>query len=166
MAGEITHRPNSLQKLIHRFLAVKPVSIILSKVLHRADAFMLRLTRDRHTFAELVGLPIIQLKMKGARTGKVRTLPLVSLPAGNKLVLIATNFGQRHNPAWYYNLKAYPECDACFNGKSGKYVAREAESEERGTYWQLALSYYSGYEKYKERSAPRRIPIMVLEPKE
>jgi hypothetical protein len=28
----------------------------------------------------------------------------------------------------------------------------------------LALSYYAGYEKYKERSG-RKIPVMVLEPK-
>jgi hypothetical protein len=28
----------------------------------------------------------------------------------------------------------------------------------------LALSYYEGYEKYKER-AGRKIPVMVLEPK-
>jgi len=27
----------------------------------------------------------------------------------------------------------------------------------------MAVSYYAGYEKYKQRAAHRRIPVMVLE---
>jgi hypothetical protein len=45
-----------------------------------------------------------------------------------------------------------------------KYIARETEDNEYEKYWQLALSNYEGYEKYKER-AGRKIPVMVLEPK-
>lgn len=165
MAGEVVHKPNAFQKLLHRFLSLKPVSILLSRVLHRADSFLLRLTKGRHTFAEWVGLPIAQLTMTGAKTGKPRTLPLVSLPVGEKFVLIATNFGQRHNPAWYYNLVAHPECDVLFRGRAGKYVAHAIEGEAREKYWQLALTYYSGYERYEKRAAPRRIPVIVLEPK-
>jgi hypothetical protein len=52
----------------------------------------------------------------------------------------------------------------CVAGIEGKDVAREVDGNEYGKYWQLAISYYAGYEKYKER-ADRRIPIMVLEPK-
>ncbi len=164
MAGKINNKPNAFQKLIHRFLAMKPVSIFMSKVLHHADAFMLHITSERHTFAELVGLPIVQLTMSGARTGIQRTLPLVSIPVDNKLILTATNFGQKHNPGWYYNLKAHPECEVHLNGQWRKYIARETEGDEREKYWQLALSYYAGYEKYEERAAHRRIPVMLLEP--
>lgn len=158
-------RPNALQKLIHRFLLLKPVSTFMSKVLHHADSFLLHLTRGRHTFAEMVGLPIAQLTMTGAKTGKRRTLTLVSIPDGNRLALIATNFGQKHNPGWYYNLKAHPVCEVRFDGRSGKYIARETHGEEYKKYWQLALMYYAGYERYKERAAPRVIPVLVLEPK-
>jgi deazaflavin-dependent oxidoreductase (nitroreductase family) len=165
MAGEMNIKPNAYQKLVHRFLMLKIVSALLAKILHRADTFMLRITGGQHTFAELVGLPITQLTMVGARTGKARTLPLVSIPHHNKIVLIATNFGQRHNPGWYYNLKVHPECDVLFDGRSGKYIARETDGEEYACYWQMAVSYYMGYEKYKERAAPRHIPVMVLEPK-
>jgi deazaflavin-dependent oxidoreductase (nitroreductase family) len=143
----------------------KPVSSILSKVLHRIDLFMVRLTGGRYAFPELVGLPVAQLTMRGARTGKMRTLPLVSLPDGDKFVLIATNFGQKHNPAWYYNLRVHPDCEVTFHGCSGEYVAREVEGMDYKKYWQLALTYYEGYRKYKERAAPRPIPILVLEPK-
>lgn len=158
-------RPNTIQKLTHRFLMLKPVSAFLAVALHRADKFLLGVTRGKHSVTRIVGLPIIQLTTKGARTGQLRTLPLVSLFDGEKIALIASNFGQKHYPGWYHNLKANPECEAHFNDRSLKYIARESMDAEREKYFQLAVSYYAGYQKYKERAAPRHIPVMVLEPK-
>jgi deazaflavin-dependent oxidoreductase (nitroreductase family) len=165
MAREISIKPNIYQKLIHRFLMLKPVSAFLSKALHRADTFLLRLTRGRYTFSQIVGLPIIQLTTIGAKTGQLRTIPLVSLSDREDIALVASNFGQKHNPAWYYNLKANPECEVHFKGRMRKYIAREASGDEYDHYLLIAISYYAGYERYKERAAPRHIPIMVLEPK-
>jgi len=165
MAGEMNRKPNAFHKLIHRFLMLKSVSAFLARYLHRADGFMLRLTGGRHTFAELVGLPIAQVKMTGAKTGTIRILPLVAVPNGDKLVLFATNFGQKYHPGWYYNLKIHPECEVSFNCRPGRYIARETTGDEYQKYWQLGVSYYVGYEKYKERAAHRHIPVMVLEPK-
>jgi deazaflavin-dependent oxidoreductase (nitroreductase family) len=164
MAGEVTG-PNALQKLIHRFLMLRPVSAVLARVLAPADRAILHLTHDVHSFAELVGLPIIQLTTIGARTHHPRTKPLVGLIGEGNIALIASNFGQKHNPGWYYNLKKYPECVVSFNGSSGKYVARELEGDEYHHYWQVALSYYAGYEQYRRRAAHRHIPVMLLEPK-
>ena len=126
--------PNALQKFIHRFLMVKPVSAVLSKILHRADALILKHTNGRHTLTKIVGLPIIQLTTIGARTGKARTMPLVSLFDGDKIALIGSNFGQKHNPGWYYNLKAHPKCTVQVSGKPAEYIARQVEGEEREKY--------------------------------
>jgi deazaflavin-dependent oxidoreductase (nitroreductase family) len=164
MARKIT-KPNAFQKLIHRFLMMAPVSALMARILHRADRFMLHLTNNRHTFAELVGLPILQLTTVGARTNLPRTLPLVGLIEGDSIALIASSFGREHNPGWYYNLKRHPECEVLFNGRSGKFVAREVIEDEYEHYWQLAVSYYAGYEKYKARASHRHIPVMLLEPK-
>jgi len=165
MAGEISIKPNVYQKLVHRFLMLRPVSAFLSLVLHHADTLLLRLTRGKHTVAEIVGLPIIQLTVKGAKTGQLRTVPLVSIVDGETLALIASNFGGKHAPGWYYNLKAHPECEVRFNGTLQKYIARETEGDEYLHYWMIATSLYAGYEKYKERARHRHIPVMVLEPK-
>jgi len=144
---------------------LRPVSAFLALVLHHADILLLRLTRGKHTVAEIVGLPIIQLTTKGAKTGQLRTVPLVSVVDGEMLALIASNFGGKHAPGWYYNLKAHPECEVKFNGAIRKFVARETEGDEYLHYWMTAVSLYAGYEKYKERAAHRHIPVMVLEPK-
>ena len=165
MAREIK-TPNAFQKFIHRFLMLKPASAFLARVLHHADAFMLYITNNKHTFAKLVGFPIIQITTIGAKTGLPRVILLVGIvDRDNSIALIGSNFGRLHNPGWYYNLKAHPECETLFNGRLGKYVAREAEGDEYDHYWKMALSYYAGYAKYKERASHRHIPVMVLEPK-
>ena len=156
-------KPNSYQKYLHRFLMLKPVSALLAVVLHRADTLLLRLTKGNRTFTRIAGLPIIQLTAKGARTGQWRTMPLAGIPDGDKVVVVASNFGQKQYPGWYHNLKAHPECEVRINGKSQTRVARETYGDERIHYFQVAVSYYAGYLKYEERAAPRRVPVMVLE---
>ena len=166
MAGKVAAiHPNASQKLIHRFLMLKWVSALLARILYRVDKFLFRLTRGRFVITRFAGLPIIQLTTTGAKTGKARTMPLVGIPDGEKIALIASNFGQNHNPGWYYNLKVHPICLVRFDGKAMNYVAHEAIDAEYEKYFQLALSYYAGYQKYRERAAPRHIPVMVLEPK-
>jgi deazaflavin-dependent oxidoreductase (nitroreductase family) len=143
----------------------RPVTALVAPVLHHADAFLLRLTGGRLDFTCASGLPVIKLTTTGAKSGQPRTLPLAGYPDGDKLVLIASNFGRERNPAWYYNLKANPECFVDKNGRMGMYLAREAKGEERKRYWDLAVSYYEGYEAYEQRASHRVIPVIVLEPK-
>lgn len=157
-------KPNALQKLIHRFLMLRPVTAILARILHRADSALFKITGGRHSVAEIVGLPIIQLTTVGAKSGKPRTIPLVGLFDGERIALIGSNFGQKHNPGWYYNLIANPNCEVVKGGCALRFTAREVFDDERETYWQMALSYYSGYQKYKERASHRHIPVMLLEP--
>lgn len=157
-------KPNALQKFLHRILMLKWISAFLALVLYRLDGVVLKLTDEKHTVTEMVGLPIIQLTTIGAKTGESRTMPLVSLFDGEKIALIGSNFGRKPNPGWYYNLKANPACTVQFNGRTGKYVARQTEGEEREKYWQMAVSYYRGYDLYKKRASHRVIPVIVLEP--
>jgi deazaflavin-dependent oxidoreductase (nitroreductase family) len=159
------HKPNAFQRFIHRFLMLRPVSVFMAHFLYHADNFALRLSRGRWTVTNLVGLPIIQLTTIGAKSGLPRTVPLVGLVDGEEIALIGSNFGRPNHPGWVYNLKANPECQACYKGSLQQYVARFTEGQERETYWQMALSYYAGYEKYKARAGEREIAVILLEPK-
>lgn len=162
MAGKMIKKPNSLQRLIHRFAALRPVSLFFAPRMHHFDGMLLKFTNDRYTVSEFLGWHIVQLKTTGAKTGKSYTSPLIATLAGDKIALIASSFGRPHNPGWYYNLIKTPQCEVYSRGISGQYLARETVGEEREKYWQMALLYYTGYEKYKERAAHRHIP--VLEP--
>ena len=150
--------------IFQQFFALRPVSWLMARILHHADALMLRLSHGKMTFAQFSGLPIIELTTTGAKSGKQRTLPLTGLPDGEKYILIASNFGQAHHPGWYYNLKANPRCTVRENGHTGVYIAREADEDENQRYYELAISYYIGYAAYKQRAGERKIPVMVLEP--
>jgi deazaflavin-dependent oxidoreductase (nitroreductase family) len=152
------------QRLLQQFLALRPVSALMARVLHHADAFLLRLTGGRLDFTRAAGLPVIELTTMGAKSGQRRTLPLAGLPDGDSYVLVASNFGAARHPAWYHNLMANPECTVRKDGKIRTYIARETDTAERERYWQLAVSYYPGYEAYRRRAVNRKIPVIVLEP--
>lgn len=152
------------QRLLQQFFALRPITWFMARILHHADALLLRLSRGRLTFAQFSGLPIIELTTTGAKSGKQRALPIAGLPDGEKYILIASNFGQAKLPAWYYNLKANPECVVKKNGQVGRYIAREADELEHQRYYAMAISYYIGYAVYKQRAKNRKIPVMVLEP--
>ena len=156
-------RPNVFQKLLHRFVMIRPVTDFFAPRVNRIDQAILKLTNGKHTGAELLGWPIVQLITTGARTRRPRAVPLIGIPDSERIILIATSFGRKHNPNWYYNLKAYPECDVLFKGQRRKYIAREAGGDEYDQCWRMALTYYAGFDKYKERAADRHIPAIVLE---
>jgi deazaflavin-dependent oxidoreductase (nitroreductase family) len=158
-------RPNAVQKLFHRFFMIRPITEFFAPRVHHIDKALLKLTGGRFAPSEILGWNIIQLTTIGAKTRQPRTMPLIGLFDREKIALIASSFGRKHNPGWYYNLKEHPECGVQFNGRFGTYIARETMGEEYDLYWQTAVSLYEGYDKYQERASHRRIPVMVLEPK-
>jgi deazaflavin-dependent oxidoreductase (nitroreductase family) len=161
----VIRKPNTFQKLMHRFVMLRPVTAFFAARIHRLDKMILKWTNGKYTASEILGWNIIQITTIGAKANQPRNMPLVGLFDGEKIMLIASSFGRAHNPGWYYNLKAHPECEIEFNGRSGKYIARETTGEEYERCWQLAISSYAGYEKYRQWAAHRHIPVMVLEPK-
>jgi len=165
MAGKIGGTPNLLQRLLHRFVALHLVTGFFAPRVHMIDNAFLKLTHGRFSVTHILGWNIIQLTTLGAKTKQPRTMPLVGLFDGQNLVLIASSFGREHNPGWYYNLKANPECEVLFKGKSTMYIAHEIDGQEREKYFRIAISQYAGFQSYRERAAHRKIPVMVLEPK-
>lgn len=161
----MTIRPNAVQRLIHQFMLLRPVTAFFANKIHLVDKLVLKWTQGNYTLSEFAGWNIIQLTTIGAKTNQPHTMPLVGLFDDEKIALIATSFGRQHNPGWYYNLKTNPICKVIFKRKSGNYVAREAEGAEYERYFQMAVSQYTGYEKYRERAPQRHIPVIVLEPK-
>jgi deazaflavin-dependent oxidoreductase (nitroreductase family) len=100
----------------------------------------------------------------GAKTGQRRTLPVLGLPDGERIVLIASNYGQRRNPSWYYNLRKNPRASVSVEGVTYEVEARELTGEERERYFQQGVEMYPGFAVYRRRAAGRRIPVIKLDP--
>jgi deazaflavin-dependent oxidoreductase (nitroreductase family) len=151
--------------MLQRFPASWLGAWIFARTLHPLDRLLLRLTHGRVSIPGVVtGLPVIMLTTIGAKSGKLRTVPVVGLRDGDKVVVIASNYGQTHHPAWYYNLRAHPEATLELPGRTGTYLAREATPAEREVYWRRASELYIGFPAYQQRTHRRVIPIIVLTP--
>jgi deazaflavin-dependent oxidoreductase (nitroreductase family) len=158
-------RANAFQKALRRVAASGPGSWLFARVLHRIDRPVYRLTRGRHTFASLLsGIPVVLLTTTGARSGRPRTVPVLGLPTADGLAVIASNFGQRRQPGWYYNLRANPDGSVAINGRSLRFRAVEAEGDRRRTIWEEGLQVYPGWSQYERRASHRQIAVFVLEP--
>src|SRR5260370_31876902 len=54
---------------------------------------------------------LLLLTTRGAKTGEVRTTPLVYHRDGDRYVIAASKGGAPSHPAWYHNLVKYPEAE-------------------------------------------------------
>ena len=112
------------------------------------------------------GFPVCVIETVGARSGVRRRIPLVFASSGEEIVLIASSGGAKKHPGWFYNLRKSPDVKVWANkGRSGDYVARVAEGEERERLWRVATELYPGYDTYSVRAGAREIPVIALSPK-
>ncbi len=152
-----------VHRAVRRVGGVKPVSLVLARTLHRLDRPVIRASSGRHTLTSLLtGLTVADLTTTGARTGRPRRTPVLGFPADDGLVVIASNYGQRHHPAWYHNLLAHPEAELLLRGRSTPVVASLAQGEQRARLWAQATTLYPSWDRYAERAAGREIAVFVL----
>ena len=109
-------------------------------------------------------LPTLLLTTTGRKSGELRPLPLIYSEAGDSCVVIASKGGMPNHPIWYLNLEANPECELMVGAKKISARARSAEGEERERLWEQMAKIYPPYNEYRERAAPRVIPVVVLDP--
>ena len=129
------------------------------------DLPVIRLSKSRRSVANsATGLPVVTLTVRGVETGKLRTTPLIGIPEGDNVVVVASNWGRPYHPGWYHNLRANPEVILSTKDHTGTYIAHETTGEEREKYWRKAVDLYYGYESYQQRTR-RKIPVILLVPK-
>ena len=161
-------RYSLIQSFAQKIASSRPGAWYFSRTLHHFDRAFLKLTGRRMSLTTvLTGLPVVTVTTVGVRSGLPRTLPLACIRDErdpNSFALVASNWGQDHNPAWYYNLKARPHAKCSLGGQTGEYVAHEATGEEYRKFWRSAADAYIGYPLYQQRADKRHIPIMVLSP--
>jgi F420H(2)-dependent quinone reductase len=120
-----------------------------------------RLTRGR-LMGTVGRAPVLLLTSTGRRSGQPRTAPVLYLLDGERIVVIGSNAGNRHAPAWSHNLKANPDAAVQIRGECRTVRARVAEGEERAELWAKMNAQYAGFDDYNERTS-REIAVFVLE---
>ena len=132
-------KTNWFQRVVQKLASMRFNSWWLAKVLYRIDPIVMKRSGGRSSLtATLTGLPVVILRSIGAKSGLERISPLVGIFDGDKLILIASYFGNKNHPAWYYNLKANPEAWVEFQGQEKRYVSFEVSGKDREKLWGIA----------------------------
>jgi len=153
-----------LDRLLQDFARTRLGGRLFITVFPAIDRRIMPLTKGRVRIG--IGQPVLLLHARGARSGQPRVTPLLYTPRGDDVVLVASKAGAERHPAWYHNLVAHPDVEVEIRGVRRPLRAREAEGDERDELWALANDNYAGYADYQERAGGRRIPVMLLEPRD
>jgi deazaflavin-dependent oxidoreductase (nitroreductase family) len=116
---------------------------------------------DGRVGARLAGLPMCLLTTIGRKSGLPRTLPLACFPDGDDLIVVASNGGQNHDPAWWLNLREEPEAEVQLGRERRRMTASRATPEEHARLWPWLIQRNPAYKRYEGRSE-REIPIVIL----
>lgn len=112
---------------------------------------------------DIMGLPVVLLTMRGARSGKVRKVPLMRVDHDGVYAAVGSTGGGPRNPQWVSNLRAEPRITVQDGTTQWQVDAREVTGAERATWWERCVAAFPPYAEYQERT-DRLIPVFVLEP--
>ena len=108
------------------------------------------------------GMPVVVVTMRGARSGKVRKVPVMRVEHGGAYAVVASKGGAPEHPLWYYNLVANPGVELQDGPDRREVTARQVDGDERVLWWDRAVAAYPDYAEYQQRTQ-RQIPVFVLE---
>jgi deazaflavin-dependent oxidoreductase (nitroreductase family) len=123
------------------------------------DRPLLRVSNGRLRLSFVI--PCLLLRCLGARTGRVREVPLLYVQDGEDFLLVGSGGGTEKEPAWCANLRAQPAVETICGGVIESRAAELLTGTARERAWRLALEIYPGYQRYQARIS-REIPLFRL----
>jgi deazaflavin-dependent oxidoreductase (nitroreductase family) len=156
-------RSNPLRTMFQSFGRRQWFSTTFRGIAPSIDRFLLRVSKGRLALLTAAGLPTLLLTTTGRKSGEQRTVPLLFTVHDGAFIVIGSNWGQAHQPAWVLNLLAEPAATVKFKDEATKVRARQVEGDEREQMFRQLLRQWPGYENYVERAGEREIRIFALE---
>lgn len=129
------------------------------------DRRILQRSRGRFTVLGPIGAPSLLLTTTGAKSGLARTSPLLyARESDDALIVVGSNFGQDHHPAWTGNLKANPDAVVTIGGKDVPVRANLLEGEDADAAYARMVDVVDAYSAYRGRT-DRSIRVFRLVPR-
>jgi deazaflavin-dependent oxidoreductase (nitroreductase family) len=135
---------------------------LLLKVMTPVSVFLYRMSGGA-IGGKRGGLPVLLLTSVGRKSGKPRTIPLGYLREGDAYVIIASNAGLPHPPAWLFNLRSHPEATIEVKRSRMQVRAETADPAKTRELWTRLKEIAPGYATYQKRTS-REIPMVILHP--
>lgn len=125
------------------------------------DRRVLTRSRGRRTLLGPIGAPTLLLTTTGAKTGLPRTTPLLYGRVDDDLVVVGSNFGQDHHPAWTGNLLKSPSATVTMAGTDIPVSARLLAGAEAEAAYGVMEQEARTYTAYRART-DRQIRVFRL----
>lgn len=151
-----------LSRVAVKFASTKPGSWTVRTLMPLDRRLMLR-TEGRRTVLGPVGAPTMLLETIGRKSGQPRLSPLLFARDGESIVVVGSNFGQQHHPAWTGNLLASPEAVAVVRGKRIPVRAELLAGADAERAYALMVAVAATYASYQGRTN-REIRVFRLNP--
>ncbi len=110
----------------------------------------------------MAGRQLLLLTTAGAKTGRRHTAPMMYVPEGDRLLVIASNAGAPSHPDWYRNLVARPEVTVEVGAETYEARAIVLEGAERERIWSGIVERYPFFTEHQTKIA-RQIPVVALQ---
>jgi deazaflavin-dependent oxidoreductase (nitroreductase family) len=136
----------------------------LGRLVTPLDRRLYRLTNGRWSVIGRHELPSLLITTTGRKSGLPRTQPLLYATDGDEYIVIGSNWGQAHHPAWSANLIAQPSARVTLGEREFGVHATLATGAERERLWELLKRIWPGYAAYARRAEGREIRIFRLTP--
>jgi deazaflavin-dependent oxidoreductase (nitroreductase family) len=104
---------------------------------------------------------LLLLTTTGAKSGQLRTSPLVYEYIDHRLLIIGSYRGADVHPAWVHNLRANPRAHIEIGTESYDVVARELPPDEHEKVWQQLMAVAPWFGEYQKLTS-RVIPLIEL----
>ncbi len=123
---------------------------------------LLRLSNGR-LLGRLEGHGVLILVTRGRRSGQPRSSPLLyfQFDEAGDLIVVASNYGQDHHPAWYLNIADEENVSVEINGEHFPVEARITRGEERAALFEKVVALNPRYAGYRAATG-RQIPVVAL----
>lgn len=148
---------------VNRFSSTRFGSWVARNTAARVDPFVFKLTRGRLTSIGPQTIPQLVLTTTGRKSGKARSVQLGFLAEGDEFVVVASNFGQEHHPAWSLNLQADPNATVQLGKEPIAVTARQLTDEEKAEIWSRVANVIPQMKTYIKRT-DRNIRLFRLSP--
>lgn len=109
-------------------------------------------------------MPVVIVTTRGAKTGKVRKVPLMRVGHDGEYAAVASMGGAPRNPVWYNNLVADPRVELRDGTVVQAMTAREVSGAEKAIWWERCVAAFPDYADYQVKT-DRSIPVFVLSPR-
>jgi deazaflavin-dependent oxidoreductase (nitroreductase family) len=133
------------------------------KLIPSTNIWLYRISKGR-LGTHMAGQAVLLLHSVGRKTQKAYVTPMNYYRDGDRYLVVASNWGQEHHPAWYHNLKHAPDALIEVDGRSIPVHVQEAQGEEYERLWNRVVQVNPFYQGYQQQTS-RKIPILLLTPK-